>query len=275
VWFDGQELQGLRRPALRAVRRRIGTIYQHFHLVKTANVWENVALPLRLHGLPRREVVPRVDRFLNLVGLSDKAKAYPAQLSGGQKQRVAIARALAGEPELLLSDEGTSALDPETKESILDLLRQIHRQLGITIVLITHELSVIQAVCHRVAIMDAGRIIESGSVEAVFSHPEQALTKSFLRQFWHDRLADDTVGQPAPGRRFVLSYSGESALRPALAEAAQRFGVRPNILSGVVTRLGDAPFGRLVIQIDEPADGALAFLRETGVQVEEVFHELG
>lgn len=274
VWFDGAEVGTLDRPNLKALRRRIGMIFQNFALVGSVTVAQNIALPLRLHGIDGREAKNRVDRFLALVGLTEKARAYPAQLSGGQKQRVAIARALALEPDLLLSDEATSALDPETKESILDLLQQINRDLGITIVLITHELSVVQRVAHRVAVMESGRVVEHGDLAEVFIRPKHPFTQPLLRGFWHDEVApvvDQAVG---PGRRFVLSYSGSGSTQPALAEVAREFGLRPNILGGLVTTLGGQPFGRLVVQMDGEVEAALDHLRARGVHVEEAGHGL-
>lgn len=271
VLFDGLDLATLKPGALKVARKRMGMIFQHFNLVKTASVAENVALPLRLHGVPRGEVKARVARFLDLVGLSDKTLSYPAQLSGGQKQRVAIARALALEPDLLLSDEATSALDPETKDSILELLKKINRDLGITVVLITHELSVVQAVCDRVAVLDAGTIVESGPLFSVFTQPRSPLTRSLLKGFWHDQIPDAVIRAVGPGRRFVFSYTGAATVKPAVADLVERFHLRPNILGGVVTQLGDEPFGRLVVQLEGPrVDDALEHLRREGVAIEEV-----
>ena len=252
VLFDGTDLAGLSPPALKAARKRMGMIFQHFNLVKTATVGDNVALPLRLHGVPKAEVKARVARFLDLVALTEKTRSYPAQLSGGQKQRVAIARALALEPDLLLSDEATSALDPETKESILELLKRINRTMGITVVLITHELSVVQAVCDRVAVLDAGVIAEAGPLFSVFTQPQSPLTRSLLRGFWHDQIPDAVTRAVGPGRRFVFSYTGDATVKPAVAELVEKFHLRPNILGGVVTQLGDEPFGRLVVQLEGP-----------------------
>jgi len=270
VW-DGVDLATLKPADLKGARKRMGMIFQHFNLVKTATVGENVALPLRLHGVPRAEVKARVAKFLDLVGLAEKAKSYPAQLSGGQKQRVAIARALALEPDLLLSDEATSALDPETKDSILALLKQINRTMGITVILITHELSVVQAICDRVAVLDDGKIVEVGPLFSVFTHPQSSLTRSILKGFWHDQIPEIVTRSVGPGRRFVFSYTGEATVKPAVADLVERFHLRPNILGGVVTQLGEAPFGRLIVQIDGPrVDEALEALRRDGLVIEEV-----
>ncbi|WP_136524630.1 methionine ABC transporter ATP-binding protein [Geomonas ferrireducens] len=180
IVIDGREITGLATHELREARKKIGMIFQHFNLLDSRTVQGNVAFPLELAGFPRKEIARRVAEILDLVGLSDKAGSYPAQLSGGQKQRVGIARALANHPEVLLSDEATSALDPQTTRAILELLADINRKLGLTIVLITHEMSVIRQICGKVAVLDRGEIVESGPVDAVFSAPSSATMRLFL-----------------------------------------------------------------------------------------------
>ncbi|GAK72784.1 D-methionine ABC transporter ATP-binding protein [Agrobacterium rubi TR3 = NBRC 13261] len=180
IIIDGRKINGLPERELQPLRRKIGMIFQHFNLLSAKTVEANVALPLKIEGMAKAERLARAREMLELVGLSDKAEAYPNQLSGGQKQRVGIARALAAKPALLLSDEATSALDPETTRSILALLKDINRKLGLTIVLITHEMDVIRAIADRVAVIDAGRIVEEGHVWSVFSHPVAEITKSLL-----------------------------------------------------------------------------------------------
>jgi D-methionine transport system ATP-binding protein len=180
IQLEGQEITRLNRGDLRQARRKIGMIFQHFNLLDSRSVRDNVAFPLELAGRSKREIAPRVEEILELVGLSDKAQAYPAQLSGGQKQRVGIARALANHPEVLLSDEATSALDPQTTSSILELLADINRKLGLTIILITHEMQVIRQICNKVAVLDQGHIVESGEVQQVFSAPSSATMRLFL-----------------------------------------------------------------------------------------------
>ncbi|MBJ6749777.1 methionine ABC transporter ATP-binding protein [Geomonas anaerohicana] len=180
IVIDGREITRLATHDLREARKKIGMIFQHFNLLDARTVQGNVAFPLELAGWPRKEIAQRVEEILDLVGLSDKAGNYPAQLSGGQKQRVGIARALANHPEVLLSDEATSALDPQTTSSILELLADINRKLGLTIVLITHEMSVIKQICSKVAVMDRGEIVECGAVQQVFSAPSSATMKLFL-----------------------------------------------------------------------------------------------
>jgi len=181
VRVDGVDVGTLDEDGLVALRRRIGMIFQHFNLLSAKTVFENVALPLRVAGVPRAEIVPRVMALLELVGLADKAQVYPATLSGGQKQRVGIARALVHRPEILLCDEATSALDPETTESILALLRDINRTLGLTVVLITHDMAVIRQACDRVLVLDQGRAVELGTVWQVFAEPQAAATLALLR----------------------------------------------------------------------------------------------
>ncbi|GAB7542465.1 methionine ABC transporter ATP-binding protein [Cupriavidus sp. 8B] len=181
VRVDGVDVGELEEDGLVALRRRIGMIFQHFNLLSAKTVFENVALPLRVAGVPRAQIVPRVMALLELVGLADKAQVYPATLSGGQKQRVGVARALVHRPEILLCDEATSALDPETTESILALLRDINRKLGLTVVLITHDMAVIRQACDRVLVLDQGRVVELGTVWQVFAEPQAAATLALLR----------------------------------------------------------------------------------------------
>ncbi|EKP94257.1 ABC-type metal ion transport system, ATPase component [Thermaerobacter subterraneus DSM 13965] len=180
IRLGGVELTGLRGRALRQQRRRIGLVFQHFHLLWSRTAAGNVALPLEIAGVPREQIRRRVAELLDWVGLADKAGAYPSQLSGGQKQRVAIARALATQPELLLCDEPTSALDAATSRAVLELLQRVHRELGITVLLITHQLELVEAACQRVAVMDAGRVVEAGPVEQVFRNPQAAATRRLL-----------------------------------------------------------------------------------------------
>lgn len=180
VWVGEQELGALKEKELRELRSRIGMIFQHFNLLMQKNVLDNVCFPLLIQGVKKKEARARAKKLLKTVGLSDKEKSYPAQLSGGQKQRVAIARALASEPEVLLCDEATSALDPKTTASILKLLQEINRDMGLTIVLITHQMSVVRQICNHVAIMEKGRIVESGSVEQIFNHPETDLARHLI-----------------------------------------------------------------------------------------------
>ena len=233
IRLGGVELTGLRGRALRAQRRRIGLVFQHFHLLWSRTAAGNVALPLEIAGTPRDRIRRRVAELLDWVGLADKAGAYPAQLSGGQKQRVAIARALAADPELLLCDEPTSALDAATSRTVLELLQRVHRELGITVLLITHQLELVQAACQRVAVMDAGRVVETGPVDAVFGRPQAAATRRLLAAASAaepDRLVAGGVerAMPAAGAR-------EAPAREAPREARRAPGT-----AGVAAEIGAA-----------------------------------
>jgi D-methionine transport system ATP-binding protein len=274
VWVNGMDLTTLSPSKLNDARRKIGMIFQGFNLLKTATVYENIAIPLKLTGVPKEKIDERVKKYLAFVGLQDKSDAYPSQLSGGQKQRVAIARALSHEPEVLLSDEATSALDPETTESILELLLSINRQFGITILLITHEMNVIQKICDRVAVMENGEIIESGTVLEVFTSPKQQTTKKFVNSLFNEGLPE-TVLKQFSGRGLIahLSFVGNTAGEPALAYVSKKYNVYPNILSGHITQLKDQPFGKLTVHFGgerEEIEQALSYLQEQKIQIERV-----
>jgi D-methionine transport system ATP-binding protein len=281
VVVDGTEVSALGERGLRAVRRRVGMIFQHFNLLSSRTVHDNVALPLEVAGVPSAEIGKRVGPLLELVGLADKSGRYPAELSGGQKQRVGIARALATRPAVLLSDEATSALDPETTRSILDLLASINRELGLTVLLITHEMSVIRAVAREVAVLDAGRIVEHGPVFDVFTKPRHATTRSFigaetgraLPPFLRERM----VPSPVPGGATVLRilFRGPYATDPILSQLAREQGLDLNILSGSIDEIAGQPFGILVVGLaaDPPALArALSFLAERGLDAEVIGH---
>ena len=267
VIVGDQDVTALDAGGLRAFRRRVGMIFQHFGLLSSKTVAENVAYPLRLEGrLSGAEIRARVAGLLDRVGLSDQARKYPAQLSGGQKQRVGIARALATGPEVLLCDEATSALDPETTREILRLVAELNRELGLTVVLITHEMDVVRQVCDRVAVLDRGRVVETGPAAEVLLHPETRAARDLVVEA--DPLEE--AGARPPGRVARLSYVGETAHKPILARVARETGVDVSILSGRVSRVKDTPYGQLVVALDGPgADAAIAALRQAGVRVEE------
>ena len=210
VIVDGEDLTAMDLKKLREVRKKIGMIFQHFNLMRSRTVFQNIAFPLKKSGLSKAEKEKKIESLLELVGLSDKKDAYPSQLSGGQKQRVAIARALANDPKVLLCDEATSALDPQTTQSILKLLKQVNETLGITIVLITHEMAVVKDICDRVAIMEQGRVVEEGDTVSVFSHPKEAMTKDFIDTASnlgkiHDLIAEGhSLTEIQPGEQMVL-----------------------------------------------------------------------
>ncbi|MED4214277.1 NIL domain-containing protein, partial [Priestia megaterium] len=245
---------------------------QGFNLLKTVTVYENIALPLRLAGIPKAEIEKRVEKYLRIVDLFNRKDAYPSELSGGQKQRVAIARALSHEPEVLLSDEATSALDPETTDSILDLLLKINEEIGITILLITHEMNVIQRICDRVAVMEHGSVVERGTVKDIFTNPQHVTTKKFVNSAFAAKIPEEVQKElQSTGEIVTLSFIGTSSGEPALAVATKRFQVYPNILSGNITQLKHEAYGKLVVHMQGEQNEihrALSFLQEQGIIVE-------
>jgi len=274
VFIKGQEITSLPLNQLRETRKGIGMIFQGFNLLKTATVYDNIAIPLKLLGFDKEETKKRVIKYLEIVGLSDKHKSFPNQLSGGQKQRVAIARSLAQEPEILLSDEATSALDPETTESILDLLLQINEELGITILLITHEMNVIQKICDYVYVMEDGNVIEQGTTIDLFSRPQEPTTQKFLNTISQRKLSPSLIQQLSlTGAVTRLTFVGKSTSQPLLALTAEKFDVKPNILSANIIELKNGIVGNLVIHLvgeKENIVNALQFLSEQGVGTEDL-----
>ena len=270
--IDGQDATALDRDGLRALRRRIGMIFQHFNLLSSRTVAGNVAFPLELAGIPRAQVDARVAELLDTVGLQAHAGKYPAQLSGGQKQRVGIARALATGPRILLCDEATSALDPQTTGAVLSLLTRINRELGLTIVLITHEMEVIRRVCDRVAVLDAGRLVESGAVTQVFLHPQHLTTRRFVSEAEHvDEGALHRDFGVVGGRIVRLTFIGNDTYQPLLGRIARDTGVDYNILSGRIDRIKDTPYGQLIVAlVGGDIAAAQAGFSAAGVQVEEL-----
>lgn len=277
IFVDGQEITALRGPQLRAARRKIGMIFQHFNLLSSRTAFGNVAFPLEIAGVPKEKIKAKVTQLLEVVGLADKAHSYPAQLSGGQQQRVGIARALANDPKVLLCDEPTSALDPHTTRSILTLLKDINRSLGLTILLITHEMRVITEICDMVAVIEDGRIIEQGPVVEVFMHPRAATTRNFVSTVMNvevpeavrRRLATREDGERTQLLR--LKFLGEAATRPAISSVVRECGVAINILAGNIDCLQDTPFGVLIVElIGDPPERrrALARLAATGLSIE-------
>jgi D-methionine transport system ATP-binding protein len=265
VIFDGKDLCALCETDLRKVRRSIGMIFQQFNLLQQRTALENVCFPLEISGVRKSDAKKKAQELLDLVGLSDRAESYPTQLSGGQKQRVAIARALATNPKVLLCDEATSALDPTTTQSILDLLKNINRQLGITIVIITHEMSVIEKICNRVAIIDNSQIAECGLVEDVFTNPQTAAARKF-------------VFPGAEGRNVRLSkrclrivFNGNSSEEPVLANMVLTCKAPVNILHADTKDLNGKAFGQLVVQLPEDEDLAqkmVHYIRSRGLTAE-------
>ena len=275
------DLARVRRGGIAQVRRGIGMVFQDHRLLMDRTVFDNVALPLELAGLNRRSIAARVDRLLELVGLTDKRDRYPAELSGGQKQRVGIARALASEPNVLLCDEATSALDPETTASILQLLAKINRELGLTIVLITHEMAVIKAICHRVAVLEQGRVIEEARVFDLFTRPQTATARAFVASVTGaelpEALADRLSEAPLAGGETVLRlvFAGSQAGTTALGQLARRLGIDAALLHGRVDSVQGAPFGTLIVAIPggpEAARPAIDFLTSLKLSVEVLGH---
>ncbi|MCP3135769.1 methionine ABC transporter ATP-binding protein [Pyxidicoccus xibeiensis] len=263
VRVDGRDMLSLSPGELREARQGIGMIFQHFNLFTSRTVAGNVAWPLEVAGCPREYIRERVAELLDLVGLSDKALAYPSQLSGGQKQRVGIARALAPRPRILLSDEATSALDPETTRSVLGLLRDINRQLGLTVLLITHQMDVVKAICDSVAVLEQGRLVEQGKVVDLIARPGTR-----LHELCYPPFAEQAASVHPGGKRVELSLVGEHSTRPILTTLARRFGVDAWLLEGSMERVGDTRVGRLLFELTGPpeaVDGALGFLREQGL----------
>ncbi len=253
VLLDGQELTALPPKQLRQTRKKIGMIFQHFNLMPSRTVAGNVAYPLRGSGLSREQIAAKVQSLLELVGIGDKADAFPSQLSGGQKQRVAIARALANDPSVLLCDEATSALDPQTTKAILHLLRDLNAKLGLTIVLITHEIAVVREICHRVAVMEHGRVAEQGEVFNVFVDPRQDITRSFIRTTSNLQkveeliAADSPVTRLKPGELIIrLSYVQRNAAEPLISVVTKLFDVSLNIIFADINIVQDAPIGGTV-----------------------------
>lgn len=273
VWVGGQNITQLNDAELRAFRQNVGMVFQHFNLLRSRTVLDNVCFPLRLAGMRRAEQEKRAHEMLALVGLTEHAAKYPRQLSGGQQQRVGIARALASRPTLLLCDEATSALDPETTQSILRLLLDINKRLGLTIVLITHGMDVIRAVCDRVAVIDAGKIVECGAVVDVFLHPRHPVTQSLLSESGVDAEGWRDMAQGIQGRLLRLSFRGDATVQPMLSRASRELGLDLSILQGSVSRIKETPYGQLVVSVQGDAAGqakVVELFAAEGVQCEEL-----
>lgn len=275
VLISGKNLNQLSKKELLLERRKIGMIFQGYNLLSTATVYENIAKPLQLEGVDKATIQARADKYLTLVGLMDRKDNYPAQLSGGQRQRVAIARALAHEPEILLSDEATSALDPETTESILELLLKINQELGITIFLITHEIEVVQRICDRVAVMEAGQVIEEGPVIEIFTTPQETTTKRFIgANENYDVPAEVLATYKKTGRLVRLQFIGSEATEPVLSRVAKDYPLVPNILSGNISYLKEQRHGRLLVELaggsQQDFEAAKRYITSQGIFIEEV-----
>ena len=273
VTIDGKDLTQISSQELRLARQQIGMVFQHFNLLWSRTVFENIAFSLEIAGVKKEEIKPRVLELIQLVGLSGKEDNYPSQLSGGQKQRVGIARALANNPKVLLCDEATSALDPQTTDEILDLLVQINKKYNLTIVLITHEMHVIQKICHHVAIMESGRIVEQGDVLTVFSNPQHPVTERFVKQVASEDDSIETVEHLIKkfpkGKIVLLKYLKEKAEQPFITNVIRNYQVDINIIQGKVVQTQEGGYGSLYVQLTGlEIIPALNYLKEVGVEVE-------
>ncbi len=272
IIINGIEVTALDANGLRSFRRSVGMIFQHFNLLASKTVAENIAMPMKLAGgHSSADIAQRVRELLVRVGLSEHAQKYPAQLSGGQKQRVGIARALATGPDILLCDEATSALDPQTTAQVLQLLAEINRELGLTIVLITHEMDVIRRVCDRVGVMDGGVIVELGDVADVFLHPQHQTTRRFVQESDEDSQGSDEDWQQVQGRILRLTFLGDITYAPILGQVARETGIDYSILTGRIGRIKDQPCGQLTLALTGEQTGqAEQLLAEAGVTIEVV-----
>ena len=278
VIIDDVDLTQLSDAELVKTRRQIGMIFQHFNLLTSRTVFKNVALPLELENKSKAEIQEKTTALLALVGLSDKHNVYPANLSGGQKQRVAIARALASDPKVLLCDEATSALDPATTQSILKLLKEINRTLGITILLITHEMEVVKRICDQVAVIDKGRLIEQGTVSEIFSNPKTELAQEFISSTFHITLPEEYLENLSDTPKHAKSYpiikfefTGRSVDAPLLSQASKKFGVELSILTSQIDYAGGVKFGFTIAEVEGDEDAitqAKVYLMENNVRVE-------
>ena len=267
VVIDGKDLASLTPKELRQLRQQVSMIFQHFNLLSQRDVRGNIAFAMEIAGMKRPQIEKRIDELLEIVGLTDRQHNYPSQLSGGQQQRVAIARALATNPKIILCDEATSALDPTTTTSILNLLREINRKMGITIVIITHEMSVVESTCTHVAIIDDGRLAECGTVESVFSQPKSAAAKKLI-------FRTTGADSGAMGERMIrIVFEGSSADEPTISDLAMQCHVAVNIRYADTREVSGKMFGQMILQLPEDhlqQEKAIYFLQNKGLRVEEV-----
>lgn len=277
VKIHGKDISTLSSKEIRTTRKNIGMIFQHFNLLNSKTVFHNVAMPLILAKTPKDKIKDQVKNLLDFVGLADQAQKYPDQLSGGQKQRIGIARALATNPSVLLCDEATSALDPQTTQSILDLLRKINREYNITILLITHEMGVIREICDKVAVLEAGKVIEQGSVFDIFTNPQQPTTQRFVRSVMNDELPESLLEQIQNAGTnhsiYRIQFHGTSVGRPLISQVSREFNLDLNVLFGNITELQGKPYGNLIVEfIGDRAEiiRALTAIQNSDATVEEV-----
>ena len=275
IFIKGKELGSFSKKELRKQREDIGMIFQHFNLLMQKSVLENICFPLYIHGKKKTEARKRAKELLEIVGLSDKAKAYPAQLSGGQKQRVAIARALASNPKILLCDEATSALDPQTTASILDLLKEINQKFGITIVIITHQMSVVREICSHVAIMKSGEVVEDGKVSEIFTHPKSDVARELIsRDLGNDiENTGKVAAKISKGKNVRIVFSENSSFEPVIANMILQFNEPVNILKANTKNVGGVAKGEMILGFQEDSNNVekmKEYLIERGLEIEEV-----
>lgn len=272
VWVNGKNLAELSERKLRKERQNIGMIFQHFNLLMQRTALDNVCFPMEIVGISKKEARKKALEYLKIVGLEEKALSYPSQLSGGQKQRVAIARVLASDPEILLCDEATSALDPQTTKSILELIRKINKEYGITVVVITHEMSVVQEICNRVAVLERGVLVESGTVEELFRSPK---TEAARRLVFSGRAQIQKMN----GKRLVrVTFKDRSSFEPVIANLVLTYRTPVNILYADTKNIGGSAEGEMILQlpeIEETAEKMIEYLRETNMGVEELSSDVG
>ena len=272
VWVNGKNLTELSERELRKERQNIGMIFQHFNLLMQRTALDNVCFPMEIVGISKKEARKKALEYLKIVGLEEKALSYPSQLSGGQKQRVAIARVLASDPEILLCDEATSALDPQTTKSILELIRKINKEYGITVVVITHEMSVVQEICNRVAVLERGVLVESGTVEELFRSPK---TEAARRLVFSGRAQIQKMN----GKRLVrVTFKDRSSFEPVIANLVLTYRTPVNILYADTKNIGGSAEGEMILQlpeIEETAEKMIEYLRETNMGVEELSSDVG
>lgn len=273
IHFDGEDLTKVNVETLRARRKQIGMIFQHFNLFVQKTVFENIAYPLHIEKWPKNKINERVNELLDYIELRDKAQAFPAELSGGQKQRVAIARALALNPKLILSDEGTSSLDPETTQSILALIKKSVREFGLSAVLITHQMEVAKSICDRIAVMEDGRIIEENTVEGLFLHPKQERTRRFIQTLTDDlpTEADAVPDHVHSNPLYRLAFQNESVVTPVISQVSRKFNIDVNLLAGSINSVKTSEIGYLTVEfLGDPTDiqKAIEWLPDQNVFVE-------
>lgn len=278
IYYDGKDITKLSKKDLRLVRKEIGMIFQHFNLLKSLNVRENIAFNLKNSNLSKEEINNRVDELLQLVGIPDKANSYPAQLSGGQKQRVAIARALANNPKVLLCDEATSALDPQTTTQILKLLKELNRKLGLTIVIITHEMHVIKNICDRVAVMESGKIVEIGEVFDIFSNANSSISQEFVNSISNQNKIINLIkqdrtlfGAGMDDEILHLDFVGSNTKDSIISNISRKFNLDCNIIFGDVDVIKNKILGRMIVSLKGAnIQEAKTYLTTQGIKWEEI-----